>query len=192
MTNIANILTMSRIAAIPLIAALLFFDQPVLRWIAFALFAIACITDFFDGYIARRMAQVSALGRFLDPIADKLVVAAILMVMTAHGQIRGWVVLPALIILCREILVSGLREYLAELKVRLPVSILAKWKTTMQMVAMGFLIVGESAVPPSWPIQIVGEGLLWLAAALTLLTGYDYLRVGLKHMAEDDRADKKQ
>jgi cardiolipin synthase len=192
MTNIANILTMSRIAAIPLIAALLFFDQPVLRWIAFALFAVACITDFFDGYIARRMAQVSALGRFLDPIADKLVVAAILMVMTAHGQIRGWVVLPALIILCREILVSGLREYLAELKVRLPVSILAKWKTTMQMVAMGFLIVGESAVPPTWPIQIVGEGLLWLAAALTLLTGYDYLRVGLKHMAEDDRADKKQ
>ncbi|HVT51651.1 MAG TPA: CDP-diacylglycerol--glycerol-3-phosphate 3-phosphatidyltransferase [Dongiaceae bacterium] len=192
MTNIANILTMSRIAAIPLIAALLFFDQPALRWLAFALFAIACITDFFDGYIARRMAQVSALGRFLDPIADKLVVAAILMVMTAHGQIRGWVVLPALIILCREILVSGLREYLAELKVRLPVSILAKWKTTMQMVAMGFLIVGESAVPPTWPIQTIGEGLLWLAAALTLLTGYDYLRVGIKHMTEDDRADHKQ
>ena len=189
MTNIANILTMSRIAAIPLIAALLFFDQPALRWIAFALFAIACITDFFDGYIARRMAQVSALGRFLDPIADKLVVAAILMVMTAHGQIRGWVVLPALIILCREILVSGLREYLAELKVRLPVSILAKWKTTMQMVAMAFLIVGD--VVPALPVQMVGEGLLWLAAALTLLTGYDYLRVGLKHMTEDDRADKK-
>jgi len=191
MTNIANILTLSRIAAIPLIAALLFFDQPALRWITFALFAIAAITDFFDGYIARRMAQVSALGRFLDPIADKLVVAAILMVMTAHGQIRGWVVLPALIILCREILVSGLREYLAELKVRLPVSMLAKWKTTMQMVAMGFLIVGEAA-PASLPVQMLGEGLLWLAAALTLLTGYDYLRVGLKHMTEDDRADVKK
>ena len=134
------------------------------------------------------MAQVSALGRFLDPIADKLVVAAILMVMTAHGQIRGWVVLPALIILCREILVSGLREYLAELKVRLPVSMLAKWKTTMQMVAMGFLILGDVF---GLPTQMVGEGLLWLAAALTLLTGYDYLRVGLKHMTEDDRADKK-
>mgnify|MGYP001555658748 CR=1 FL=1 len=191
MTNIANILTMSRIAAIPLIAALLFFDQPLLRWAAFALYAIACITDFFDGYIARRMAQVSALGRFLDPIADKLVVAAILMVMTAHGQIRGWVVLPALIILCREILVSGLREYLAELKVRLPVSMLAKWKTTLQMVAMGFLIVGN-VVPPAWHVQIVGEGLRWLAAALTLLTGYDYLRVGIKHMTEDDRADTKR
>ncbi len=189
MTNIANILTMSRIAAIPLIAALLFFDQPALRWIAFALFAIACITDFFDGYIARRMAQVSALGRFLDPIADKLVVAAILMVMTAHGEVRGWVVLPALIILCREILVSGLREYLAELKVRLPVSMLAKWKTTMQMVAMGFLIVGDVV---AWPVQSFGEALLWIAAGLTLLTGYDYLRVGLKHMTEDDRADSKQ
>ena len=190
MTNIANILTLSRIAAIPLIAALLFFNEPALRWIAFILFAVACITDFFDGYIARRMDQVSALGRFLDPIADKLVVAAILMVMTAHGQIRGWVVLPALIILCREILVSGLREYLAELKVRLPVSMLAKWKTTMQMIAMGFLIVGD--VMPGWPIQLVGEGLMWLAAALTLLTGYDYFRVGLKHMTEDDRADAKK
>jgi cardiolipin synthase len=190
MTNIANILTLSRIAAIPLIAALLFFDQPLLRWIAFILFAVACITDFFDGYIARRMDQVSALGRFLDPIADKLVVAAILMVMTAHGQISGWVVLPALVILCREILVSGLREYLAELKVRLPVSFLAKWKTMMQMVAMGFLIVGD--VVPNWPVQPVGEGLLWLAAALTLLTGYDYFRVGLKHMTEDDRADVKK
>ena len=189
MTNIANILTMSRIAAIPLIAALLFFNAPALRWIAFALFAVACITDFFDGYIARRMDKVSALGRFLDPIADKLVVAAILMVMTAHGQISGWVVLPALIILCREILVSGLREYLAELKVRMPVSMLAKWKTTMQMIAMGFLIVGDVV---SAPIQTVGEGLLWLAAALTLLTGYDYLRVGLKHMSEDDRADAKK
>ena len=191
MTNIANILTMSRIAAIPLIAALLFFNEPLLRWLTFVLFAVACVTDFFDGYIARRMAQVSALGRFLDPIADKLVVAAILMVMTAHGQIRGWVVLPALIILCREILVSGLREYLAELKVGVPVSILAKWKTFMQMVALGFLIVGDAG-PSAIPVQMIGEGLLWLAAALTLVTGYDYLRVGLKHMSEDSRGDYKR
>ncbi|HVO01813.1 MAG TPA: CDP-diacylglycerol--glycerol-3-phosphate 3-phosphatidyltransferase [Candidatus Cybelea sp.] len=190
MTNIANILTMSRIAAIPLIAGLLFFNEPVLRWLTFALFAIACITDFFDGYIARRMAQVSALGRFLDPIADKLVVAAILMVMTAHGQIAGWVVLPALIILCREILVSGLREYLAELKVGLPVSILAKYKTALQMVALAFLIVGDAG--PAWlPVQMIGEALLWVAAGLTLITGYDYLRVGLKHMAADDRGERR-
>jgi len=191
MTNIANILTMSRIAAIPLIAALLFFNEPLLRWLTFALFAVACVTDFFDGYIARRMAQVSALGRFLDPIADKLVVAAILMVMTAHGQISGWVVLPALIILCREIMVSGLREYLAELKVGVPVSMLAKWKTFMQMVALGFLIVGDAG-PAAIPVQLIGEGLLWLAAGLTLVTGYDYLTVGLKHMAEDSRADTKR
>ena len=191
MTNIANILTMSRIAAIPLIAALLFFNDPLLRWLTFVLFAIACVTDFFDGYIARRMAQVSALGRFLDPIADKLVVAAILMVMTAHGQISGWVVLPALIILCREIMVSGLREYLAELKVGVPVSILAKWKTAMQMVALGFLIVGKAG-PSGFPTQATGEGLLWIAAGLTLITGYDYLRVGLKHMTADVRADHKR
>jgi cardiolipin synthase len=188
MTNIANILTMSRIAAIPLIAALLFLNDPIFRWIAFALYALACVTDFFDGYIARRMALVSALGRFLDPIADKLVIAAILMVMTAHGQIRGWVVLPALVILCREIMVSGLREYLAELKVGVPVSMLAKWKTALQMFALGFLIVGDAG-PRFFPTQTVGETLLWLAAGLTLITGYDYLRVGIKHMTADNRGE---
>ena len=185
MTNIANVLTLSRIAAIPLIAALLFFNEPLLRWIAFILFAVACITDFFDGYIARRMDQVSALGRFLDPIADKLVVAAILMVMTAHGQISGWVVLPALIILCREILVSGLREYLAGLKVSVPVTRLAKWKTTVQMVSLGFLIAGpagDKVLPQATHIGIV---LLWISAIITLYTGYDYFRAGLKHVIDE-------
>lgn len=181
MPNIANILTMSRIASIPLIAGMLFFEDDIIRWITLALYVVACITDFFDGYIARRMHQVSALGRFLDPIADKLVVAAILMAMTATRQISGWVVLPAMIILCREIMVSGLREYLAELKVGVPVSMLAKWKTTVQMVALGVLIVGGSG--PDWfPTQMIGEGLLWIAAGLTLVTGYDYLRIGLRHM----------
>jgi cardiolipin synthase len=183
MPNIANILTLSRIAAIPLIAALLFFEQPVFRWAALVLFAVACITDFLDGYIARRMDQVSALGRFLDPIADKLVVGAILMAMTATQQISGWSVLPALIIMCREIMVSGLREYLATLKIGVPVSLLAKWKTTLQMVALGFLIVGNAG--PDWlPVTMIGDILLWVAAVLTVMTGYDYLRVGLKHMAD--------
>lgn len=183
MPNIANILTLSRIAAIPLIAALLFFEQPVFRWLALALYVIACVTDFFDGYIARRMDQVSALGRFLDPIADKLVVGAILMAMTATQQISGWSVLPALIIMCREIMVSGLREYLATLKIGIPVTVLAKWKTTAQMVALGFLIVGNSG--PDWlPVTLIGDILLWLAAMLTVVTGYDYLRVGLRHMAD--------
>jgi len=183
MPNIANILTLSRIASIPLIAALLFFEQPVFRWTALVLYAVACITDFFDGYIARRMDQVSALGRFLDPIADKLVVGAILMAMTATQQINGWSVLPALIIMCREIMVSGLREYLATLKIGVPVSLLAKWKTTLQMVALGFLIVGDAG--PDWlPVTMIGDVLLWVAAVLTVMTGYDYLRVGLKHMAD--------
>lgn len=184
MPNLANILTLSRIAAIPLIAGLLFLESPIFRWSALILFVIACVTDFFDGYIARRMAQVSKLGRFLDPIADKLVVGAILMALVATQQISGWSVLPALIIMCREIMVSGLREYLAELKVGVPVTMLAKWKTTMQMVALGFLIVGNAG--PAWlPVTEIGDGLLWLAAILTVITGYDYLRVGLKHMAGD-------
>lgn len=189
MPNIANILTLSRIAAIPLIAALLFLDPPIFRWVALILFAVACITDFFDGYIARRMDQVSALGRFLDPIADKLVVGAILMALVATQKIAGWSVLPALIIMCREIMVSGLREYLAELKVGVPVSMLAKWKTTAQMIALGFLIVGNAG--PDWlPVTEIGDGLLWLAAVLTVVTGYDYLRLGLKHMAGDVRRSR--
>jgi cardiolipin synthase (CMP-forming) len=181
MPNLANMLTMSRIAAIPLIAGLLFFEAAPFRWAALVLFIVACVTDFFDGYIARRMDQVSALGRFLDPIADKLVVGAILMILTATRQIAGWVILPALIIMCREIMVSGLREYLAELKVGVPVSLLAKWKTGLQMTALGFLILGEAG-PTGLQIQTIGEGLLWLAAALTVFTGYDYLRVGLRHI----------
>ena len=189
MTNIANILTMSRIAAIPLIAALLFFDQPLLRWAAFALYAIACITDFFDGYIARRMAQVSALGRFLDPIADKLLVGVTLFMLAALGRISAPAILPALVILAREILVSGLREHLATLRVRLPVSRLAKWKTGIQMAAIVVLLIGDAG-PAALSLRFIGEGLLWVAAALTLVTGYDYLRAGLVHINDDAPAIK--
>jgi len=189
MWNLPNILTLVRICLTPVIALLPFIDGYWPKLICFAVFLFAAITDVVDGYLARSRNLVTDIGKLLDPIADKLLVAALLLMLVADGTIYGWTVLPALIILCREILVSGLREYLAELKVRLPVSILAKWKTTMQMVAMAFLIVGD--VVPALPVQMVGEGLLWLAAALTLLTGYDYLRVGLKHMTEDDRADKK-
>jgi cardiolipin synthase len=188
MLNIANILTLSRIAAIPVIVGLLFLDQKFWHWVSVTLFITAGITDFLDGYLARRMSKVSALGRFLDPIADKLVVAATLMVLVAAKHIEGWAVLAALIILCREILVSGLREYLAELRVGVPVTLAAKWKTTAQLVAIGFLIVGNAG--PSWlHVTLVGEILLWSAAILTLWTGYDYMRVGLKHMRDDGRAD---
>jgi len=179
MTALPNLLTMSRIAAIPLIVILLYFDAPHWRWLALGLFAAACITDFFDGYLARSRKQVSDLGRFLDPIADKLLVAAVILV--AERRLTGWAILPALIILCREILVSGLREYLAGLHVSVPVSQLAKWKTLLQMLALGFLILGDGGAP-QWPISLIGEIGLWAAAALTLVTGYDYLKAGLKHM----------
>ena len=127
------------------------------------------------------------LGRFLDPIADKLLVAATLFMLAAMGRLPAeWALLPALVILCREILVSGLREYLAELRVGLPVSRLAKWKTAIQMIAIGFLIVGERR-PGFLPVVAIGEMLLWIAALLTLVTGYDYLRAGLAHMSRRRR-----
>ena len=183
MLNFANILTMSRIAAIPAIVGLLLIQGLVWHWIALALFIVACVTDWFDGYVARRLDQVSPLGRFLDPIADKLVVAAVLLVLVSIGHIDGWSILAALVILCREILVSGLREFLAELRVGVPVSVLAKWKTAVQMIALGFLIVAkpESELPIN--AMLIGEILLWIAAVLTLITGYDYMTIGLKHMA---------
>ncbi len=186
MTNLPNILTMSRIAAIPLIVGFMYLGSALWSWLALILFALACITDFFDGYIARRMEKVSALGRFLDPIADKLLVAAIILVLVATHHIAGWATLAALIILCREIMVSGLREFLAELHVGVPVSMLAKWKTMVQMLALGFLILGNAG-PAQLDCELIGEILLWIAAALTLITGYDYLLVGLRHMAADDR-----
>ena len=189
MLNLANILTMSRIAAIPLIVGLLMLPGPFWHWVALASFVLACVTDWFDGYVARRLHQVSRLGRFLDPIADKLVVAAVLMILVAMRHIDGWAILAALIILCREILVSGLREFLAELRVGVPVSLLAKWKTAVQMVALGFLIVAKATYNLPINAMLVGEILLWVAAGLTLVTGYDYLTIGLKHMAAEQPAD---
>lgn len=185
MLNFANILTMSRIAAIPAIVGLMFLPELFWHWVALALFIIACVTDFFDGYVARRLHQVSRLGRFLDPIADKLVVAAILLVLVSIRHIDGWAILAALIILCREILVSGLREFLAELRVGVPVSMLAKWKTTVQMIALGFLIVAKPTSVLPINAMLIGEALLWIAAILTLVTGYDYMTIGLKHMAAE-------
>ncbi len=182
--NPANILTMSRILVIPFIVALFYIEADWSRWTAFGLYVLACVTDFFDGYIARSMNMVSALGRFLDPIADKLLVAAIILMMVATATLSGLAVLPGLVILLREITVSGLREYLAELQVGMPVSKLAKWKTAIQMVALGVLLVGPAG-PAGVPVSLIGEGLLWLAAVLTLVTGYDYLRAGAEHMLGD-------
>jgi len=183
--NLPNLLTLSRILAIGLIVGLLLLDPPLGSWLALVAYTYACVTDFFDGYLARALHQQSALGRFLDPIADKLLVAAVLMMLVANGRIAGPTLLPALVILCREILVSGLREFLAGLRVSVPVSQLAKWKTTLQMIALGFLIVGDVG-PDFGPVTTAEIGIygLWIAALLTLVTGYDYLRVGLRHMTD--------
>jgi cardiolipin synthase len=181
LNSLPNLLTLSRILVIPAIVATFYVTDDWARWAACFLFIAAAITDFFDGYLARRSNSVSSLGRFLDPIADKLLVAAVLLMLTAFHRLEQLAVLPALVILLREILVSGLREYLAELRVGMPVSALAKWKTGLQMTALPMLLVGERA--PHWiPAQPAGELFLWVAALLTLITGWDYLRAGLKHM----------
>ncbi len=181
LTSLPNLLTLSRILAIPAVVACFYVPGDGARWLACALFSAAGVTDWLDGHVARRWQQQSELGRFLDPIADKLLVAATLFLLTTFGRLSAAAVLPALVILCREILVSGLREYLAGLRVGMPVSRLAKWKTLIQMVAIGFLIVGDAG-PSSIPVATIGEALLWAAALLTLVTGYDYLRAGLPHI----------
>jgi len=188
MLSLPNILTLSRIFAVPILVALLWHPGWVGYVLAFLLYSVAGITDYFDGYLARAQGTVSKLGIFLDPIADKIMVAAVVVMLISteqviggHPVIAGWHVVAALIILLREIAVSGLREFLAQLSVSIPVSRLAKWKTTFQMVSLGALILAGALPSQPW-VHDVGLGFLWLAAALTLLTGWDYLRVGLRHM----------
>lgn len=181
MFNLPNLLTLSRIFAVPIIVGAFFIDRPWGAAIAFVVFTVAGITDFFDGYLARAQGTVSKLGIFLDPIADKIMVAAAILMLVAVGEINGLHVIAAVIILVREILVSGLREFLAGAKVSVPVSRLAKWKTAFQMISLGALIL-EGAVGKLLPAETVGLIGLWLAALLTLVTGYDYLKAGIKHM----------
>lgn len=201
MLTLPNLLSLSRIVAVPLLAFLLWWPGWQLGYaLAFALYCLMGITDYFDGYLARSSGTVSKLGQFLDPIADKLMIAAVILVLTAQGYLRGpyvgdMHVIAGLIILMREIAVSGLREFLGSLQVSVPVSKLAKWKTTLQLVAFGGLILGgavhgqpcasisDACPDPSgnW-VHLVSLGALWAAAILTLVTGWDYLRVGIKHM----------
>jgi cardiolipin synthase len=157
-----------------------------LRWFALVIFIVAGVSDFLDGYFARIWGQQSSLGRMLDPIADKLLVASCLLILGAEKTIHGWSLLAAIVILCREILVSGLREYLAELRVSVPVTRLAKWKTTLQLVAVGFLICGEAGDAIVPVVTEIGIALLWLSALLTLYTGWDYLQAGLHHLSKED------
>ena len=196
MLSLPNLLTLSRIVALPFLVALLWWpDWQFGYLVAFVLYCAMGITDYFDGYLARSSGTVSKLGIFLDPIADKIMVASVILVLTAQGVLTGPYVgelhvIAGLIILAREIAVSGLREFLGGLQVSVPVSKLAKWKTTFQLVCLGALILGQAL--PEWTVMVgsieanvphtVGLTTLWAAAVLTLVTGWDYLRVGLKHM----------
>jgi cardiolipin synthase len=180
-TSLPNLLTLSRILVIPVIVALFYVEGDAAKWTALCVFTAAAITDYFDGYFARSRREQSTLGRFLDPVADKLLVASMILLLVAFDRITGWTVIAAVIILSREITVSGLREFLAGLNVRVPVSRLAKWKTTIQMIAMGFLIVGDAS-PELIPSLLIGKIGLWIAAGLTLYTGYNYFRSGLAHI----------
>lgn len=184
LTSLPNLLTLARILVIPLIVALLYLEGAGPRWATFALFVAACITDYLDGLLARRLNEISALGRFLDPIADKLLVVALLVMLVARGEIAGAAVVAALVILGREILVSGLREYLGGLQVAMPVSRLAKWKTSVQMAALAALLIAP--ILPGVPLlAAAAELLLWIAALLTAITGWDYLSRGIKHMTAE-------
>lgn len=194
--NLPNVLTYGRIVAVPLVAGLLMWNERAedltglgvltARWVALAIFLAAAITDFFDGYLARKWQQQSSLGVMLDPIADKVLVAVVLLVLSADGILFGGHIWAAIIILAREVLVSGLREYLGSLQVSVPVTQIAKWKTTVQLVAIGFLIAGPAGdllVPGITRIGIAG---LWVAAGLTLYTGYDYFRAGIRHVVDEE------
>ncbi|GAA0775147.1 CDP-diacylglycerol--glycerol-3-phosphate 3-phosphatidyltransferase [Roseibium denhamense] len=183
--SLPNILTYGRIAAVPAVAVCFYFEGTTPRWIAFGLFILAAITDFFDGYLARAWQQQSALGKMLDPIADKLLVSVCLLMLAADGTIGGWSMIAAIIILCREILVSGLREFLAELQVSVPVTQLAKWKTTVQLIAIGLLLAGPAGDLLIPGTTLAGLVALWLAALLTLYTGYDYFRAGIGHLIKE-------
>lgn len=201
MLTLPNLLTLSRILAVPFLGFLLWWPEWNLGYaLAFVLYSLIALTDYLDGYLARAQGTVSKLGIFLDPIADKIMVAAVILILTAQGYLRGPYVgdihvIAGLVILIREIAVSGLREFLGGLQVSMPVSRLAKWKTTFQLVSLGALILGGAVNGPpchstlencgsletSW-IHLTGLTCLWAAAVLTCITGWDYLRVGLKHM----------
>lgn len=187
LTDLPNILTLSRIAAIPVLVLLASIGAPWAAFGAALVFTLAGITDYFDGYFARERKLLSDFGRMLDPIADKLLIAATLMALVGFGHLPGLGIYPAIVIMLREILVSGLREYLAGIRVGLPVTKLAKWKTGVQMVALGLLLLGHEGARfmglGFLPMDALGATLLWIAALLTLITGWDYLTAGLRHAA---------
>jgi cardiolipin synthase len=191
--SLPNLLTYGRIAAVPALVFCFYVEGYASRWFSLAVFIAASVSDFLDGYLARAWQQQSAIGRMLDPIADKLLVATALMLLVWGGTIGDWSLLAAIVILAREISVSGLREFLAEVRVSVPVSRLAKWKTTLQMVAIGFLLAGPAGdrllhyeFGGLGVVTYVGLLLLWISALITLYTGYDYFRAGVRHLMGED------
>ena len=190
--TLPNILTSARITLVPVLVSTFFISGDIGRWIAVGIFLAASVTDYVDGYLARALQQQSSLGTMLDPIADKLLVAAALLLLAANETIAGISLFAAVIILSREILVSGLREFLATLQVSVPVTQLAKWKTAIQMTAVTFLLCGPEGRELFWFTSELGIVLLWVAAMLTLYTGYDYFRAGMHHViAADDKPEGK-
>lgn len=179
MANLPNMLTLLRIILIPFIFATIYIDAVWGNWLCGVLFGIAGISDYFDGYYARKLNAGSPLGKLLDPIADKLLVIAVIVILIADGRIDQSGLIPAILIICREIMVSGYREYLSKLKIDLPVTNLAKWKTTFQMVALPILILGNEAIPY---FSQIGELFLWVAAYFTVVTGYQYHNTTINHI----------
>lgn len=184
--NTPNTLTIFRIAIIPLIALLMYLPEAWAAWSALGFYTAACVTDWFDGYLARKLEIVSAFGRFLDPIADKLLIAVLILMFAGLGRLDGWWMLPAAMIMFREIFIAGLREFLAPQNIVIHVSKLAKWKTTSQMIAMGFLVVGDYGNVVLPETLLIGQTLLTLAAILTIITGMEYFSKGLKEIRKLD------
>ena len=182
MLNVPNVLTLFRLILLPFIVALMFLPYAWAAGVALALYVIGSITDFLDGWVARKFDQVTAFGTFMDPISDKIYVSTIMLMLVATGRIWGVWVIFAILILGREFMISGLREYLGPKGIKVPVSQLAKWKTASQMLAIGVLIIAPYFMGGLY----LGILLLVGACTLTLYTGWDYLKVGWEHMAEDE------
>ncbi len=189
MTSLPNIITLVRIFLIPLIIFLMYVPTETTAWLALTLYTVACASDYLDGYLARKMNEVSDIGKFLDPIADKIMIGSLLIALAAIDRLDGIWVVPAIVILVREFLVSGLREYLGPKNVTLPVSQMAKWKTTLQMIALGFLVMGDYGNDVLPFTLLIGQIGLTIAAVLTVTTGWNYMKAGLLHMTSSGETD---
>lgn len=182
--QLPNYLTISRVALIPFLVGLMYIPLQFTSWLALVLYIAICLTDYLDGYLARKWKVTSPIGTFLDPIADKILVAILLIVFVDLGRLPGFWILPVVIILMREFLIAGLREFLGTRDVKVPVIYIAKWKTTIQMFAMGFLIVGHT----NDTLHYIGLAGILIAAAITAYTGYVYMKAAWSHINPEENA----